>query len=176
MRAINSQLAPSSPRRRLVFRGLGAYSDLAGAAVTAAQAVADFANSNSGYCSMVGFTQVVHDFKNAWNASWSAPDAPQPAEPQLAHNGMYDAACANAVNVSGVAAPATCPGALPPLGGGGGGGPPQPPPPPGPTPTAATSTNYTVPILIGAGVVAAGAITYAATRTMRRRSRRYRHA
>lgn len=112
---------------------MASFQELSSAAQAAAQRVVDFnAQNGASSCTMVGYTQVVHDFKDAWNAAWLAPDATQPPEAQLAHNGMYDDACYAAIASFGLSAPPTCPSALPPLGGPQPPTPPTPPTPPGP--------------------------------------------
>lgn len=82
-----------------------------------AQAVLDAEATDPAFCTNVpqGGTKantVVHDFKNGWNAAGKTP--------QLAHNGQYDAPCADAVaSLTGTnASPCNA-------------GPPPPPPPPG---------------------------------------------
>lgn len=134
---------------------------------TAAQAAVNAINGDSNYCASVSqngtaVNVAVHNFKNAWNASGQGA--------QLAHNGLYDAACAAAIASVLGSSPTACAGGItPPT-------PPSPPTPPAPpAPPASTSSSGSNAGLIIAGVVAAagvGGAVYYARKKKRARGRR----
>ena len=104
----------------------------------------------------------VNAFQQAWNGTSDTAINTDPGYAQLTVDGQYSenttTALSDALGGANVQGPCTGHYINPP-----GGGQPAPPPnpnPPTPTPAAAGS-NYTVPILVGAGVVAAGLVGWA---------------
>jgi hypothetical protein len=118
-------------------------------------------------CDLHGSTNgnpAVNAFQQAWNSTNDATITGDPGYAQLTVDGQYGQNTTDALSAalgSGFSVPGPCTGNYinPP-----GGGQPSPPPPnpnpPAPTP-AASGSNYTVPILVGAGVVAAGLVGWA---------------
>lgn len=160
--------------------GLAGTADTAlqGAAVDAANAIA----ADPNYCSNVGVNgssvnSSVHAFKVAWNANvQSGGDMTNSGVGILPYNGQFDQQTVNAMVAAigdlgiGPGVPAPCAGGgggggVVPGGGGGGGVTPAP----SGGPSASTSTDYTKPILVGAGVLSAGLVGWALYRRYKRR-------
>ena len=129
--------------------------------LAAAQAVqagnpCDLENSASG-------NAAVNAFQQAWNGTSDAAINTDPGYAQLTVDGQYghDTATALSDALGGANVEGPCTGHY--INAPGGGQPTPPPPnpnPPAPT-SAASGSNYTVPILVGAGVVAAGLVGWA---------------
>lgn len=103
----------------------------------------------------------VNAFQQAWNGTTDAAINTDPGYAQLTVDGQYgqETATALADALGGANVEGPCTGHY--INAPGGGQPAPPPPNPNPPSGTAAGSNYTVPILVGAGVVAAGLVGWA---------------